>query len=126
MHAFVSYHAFLENVKLFADVPLEIRNRAREIALTEVAPAIARTHPDVSAEVIESRALDLLERFYNPYFNDTVARGVRGAAEKLAPGERLRGGVDYILRAGLNPSGYASTIAAAEAILRDSPPLPSS
>jgi hypothetical protein len=117
MHAFVSYHAFLEGARLFTDTPDWIRQEARQVMLEEVVPAIVRTHTCARQEEIEGYGLMLLERFFNPHFGDTVERGVRGVRDKLAPGERLVGGCEYIRRAGIEPRGYASTLRAARGIL---------
>lgn len=116
MHAFVSYHAFLEGVQFFKDTPVRIREWAHEVVLREVVPAIVNTHPDADGEKVQQYGLKLLERFFNPYFNDSTERGTRGIDEKLAPGERLVGGCEYIMRAGIEPKGYARTIDAAARI----------
>lgn len=116
MHAFVSYHAFLEGAELFCDTPHWIRREARQVMLEEVVPAIVRTHT-CAREEIESYGRDLLARFFNPHLGDTIERGVRGVAGKLAPDERLVGGCEYIRRAGIEPRGYAKTIRAAKEIL---------
>jgi len=117
MHAFVSYHAFLEGAELFTDTPNRIRHEAEQVILEELVPAIVRTHPCARQKEIEEYGLGLLERFFNPFFGDTIERGVRGVADKLAPDERLIGGCEYIKRAGIEPRGYARTIQAAEEIL---------
>jgi hypothetical protein len=85
--------------------------------LDEVVPAITRTYPAAKKEEIERYGLGLLDRFFNPYFNDSIERGIRGIAEKLAPGERLIGGCEYIKRAGIEPRGYSGTIETAKKIL---------
>jgi mannitol-1-phosphate 5-dehydrogenase len=117
MHAFVSYHAFLEGAELFCDTPHRIRREARQVMLEEVVPAIVRTHACARQEEIEGYGLGLLERFFNPHFGDTIERGVRGVEAKLAPDERLAGGCEYIRGAGIKPQGYAKTIQAAKEIL---------
>ncbi len=116
-HAFVSYHAFLEGAELLTDTPHRIRREARQVILEEIVPAIVRTHACAREEEIEGYGLGLLERFFNPNFGDTIERGVRGVADKLAPDERLVGGCQYIRRAGIEPRGYAKTIQAAKEIL---------
>jgi mannitol-1-phosphate/altronate dehydrogenase len=123
MHAFVSYHAFLEGAWLFVDTPQWLRDLAGQVAQGEVVPAIVQHHPQSDAKQISAYAHELLARFFNPYFKDSIARGVRGVAEKLAPGERLRGGVEYIRQAGIEPKGYAKVIDAAQEILRRAPEL---
>lgn len=120
VHAFVSYSAFLEGVKVFPDTPSSIREAARDVVLKEVVPAIVSTHPTVDPAQIEQYGLKLLERFFNPFFNDSIERGVRGIQEKLAPGERLLGGCEYIRRAGIEPRGYAQTVQAAKEIVSGS------
>ncbi|MCC7354385.1 MAG: hypothetical protein IT330_11570 [Anaerolineae bacterium] len=117
MHAFVAYHAYLEGARFFPEVSERIRQEARRVMLDEVIPAILRAHPATGRETVARYGLSLLERFFNPYFNDSIERGVRGIEEKLAPDERLRGGCEFIRRAGIEPAGYATTIQAAQAIL---------
>jgi mannitol-1-phosphate/altronate dehydrogenase len=117
MHAFVAYRAYLEGVRSFPDTPAWIRREAKRTMLEEVIPALARIHPLADREQIQQYGLSLLERFYNPWFNDSIERGVRGVEEKLAPGERLMAGCEYIRRAGIEPRGYTGTVEAAREIL---------
>jgi hypothetical protein len=117
MHAFIAYRNYVNDVERFADTPAWIRDEARSVMLDEVIPAIVHTHDCAHLEQIEHYGMQLLERFCNPYFDDTVDRGVRGVADKLAPDERLVGGCEYIRRAGIEPRGYATTIDAGRQIL---------
>jgi mannitol-1-phosphate 5-dehydrogenase len=117
MHAFLAYRAYLEGVRWFPDTPAWIRREAKRTMLEEVIPALVRTHPAADREQMEQYGLSLLERFYNPWFNDSIERGVRGVEEKLAPGERLMAGCAYIRKAGIEPRGYAATVQAAREIL---------
>jgi mannitol-1-phosphate 5-dehydrogenase len=116
VHAFISYQAFLEGVRFFQDTPAAIRERARQVVLQEVVPAIVKTHPSADGEKVQQYGLELLERFFNPFFNDSIERGIRGIEEKLAPDERLVGGCAYIKRAGIEPTIYATTIDAGRKI----------
>lgn len=117
LHAFVACHAHLEGIKHFCEVPIAIRDRAEEVALREVVPAILKTHACARPEQVEDYAHALLQRFFNPHLNDSIERGIRGIEEKLLPGERLLGGCEFIARAGIEPRGYASTVVAAKRIL---------
>ncbi len=117
LHAFVAYRAFLLGVRRFPDVPPEIRSEARESMFAEVIPAILATHPAARREELERYGLDVLSRLFNPFFNDSVERGVRGVEEKLDPAERLLGGREYIRRAGIEPRGFDGTIAAAREVM---------
>ncbi len=116
VHAFISYHAFLEGVRFFKDTPVPIRERARKVVLQEVVPAIVQTHPSADRKKVQQYGLELLERFFNPYFNDSIERGIRGIEEKLAPDERLVSGCAYIKRARIEPTLYATTIDAGRKI----------
>ena len=118
LHAFMSYHAFLEGAKRFPDISAPIRAEALRVMHEELVPAIVFHHSQAKSEKIEVYGRQLLERLVNPHFNDSIERGVRGVAEKLAPGERLLGGRDYIKEAGIEPRGYATTIEAAQRIMR--------
>jgi mannitol-1-phosphate 5-dehydrogenase len=117
MHAFVAYQAFLEGARSFTEVSEPLREAARETILAELAPAIVRTHLCARQAELEDYGLGLLARFFNPFFADSIARGIRGVKDKLAPEERLISGCEYIRRAGISPDRYSRTIAAAEAIL---------
>jgi mannitol-1-phosphate/altronate dehydrogenase len=117
MHAFVAYPAFLEGTRSFAEVSDALREAARETMLTEVVPAILRTHSCARQAELEGYGLSLLARFFNPFFADSIARGIRGVRDKLAPDERLFSGCEYIRRAGISPDRYARTIAAAQVVL---------
>jgi hypothetical protein len=122
MQAYVSYHAYLAGAQRYPDTPAGILDDARTVMFNEVIPAITRTHACASREELERYGVSLLTRFVDPYFNDSIERGVRGAADKLAPDERLFTGCAYIRRAGIEPRGYASTIEAAKAIVAEQKP----
>jgi mannitol-1-phosphate 5-dehydrogenase len=116
LHAFVSYHASLLGAKRFPEAPAAVRAEALRVMREELVPAILFHHRQAVRATLEGYGEALLERFSNPWFNDSIERGVRGAAEKLAPDERLLGGRDYISEAGVDPRGYAATIDAARRI----------
>ena len=118
LHAFVSYRAHLDGVKFFPDTPAHIREAAVRAIQREIAPAVARNHPNTDEREIVRYGLGLLDRFFNPHFNDSIERGVRGIEEKLAPGERLTGACDFIRRAGIEPKEYAETVRIAREISR--------
>jgi mannitol-1-phosphate/altronate dehydrogenase len=117
MHAFVAYQAFLEGTRSFAEVSDALRDAARETMLSEVVPAILRTHACARQAELEGYGRGLLARFFNPFFADSIERGIRGVRDKLAPDERLFAGCEYIRRAGISPDRYARTIAAAQVVL---------
>jgi mannitol-1-phosphate/altronate dehydrogenase len=116
MHAFMSYHAFLEGTERFPGISAPIRAEALRVMREELVPAIVFHHPRARRGELMRYGLELLDRFASPHLNDSIERGVRGAAEKLAPGERLIAGRDYIIEAGIEPRGYATTIDAARRI----------
>ena len=118
LHAFMSYHAYLAGTRHFPDISVHLRSEALRVMREELVPAILFHHPQALRGKIEAYGSELLERLVNPYFNDSIERGVRGAEEKLVPGERLLGGRDYIREAGIEPRGYATTIEAAERIAK--------
>jgi mannitol-1-phosphate 5-dehydrogenase len=120
LHAFMAYHAFLEGTKRFPDVSAVIRAEALRVLDEELVPAIMFHHPQAVRGKVATYGRELLCRFVNPFFSDSIERGVRGAEEKLAPGERLQGGRDYIREAGREPRGYAATIDAARRVMERS------
>jgi hypothetical protein len=117
LHAFIAYHGLLEGARKFPDVSSALRDEAQRILHEELVPAIAFHHSAAQRDRVEAYGLELLQRLVNPYFNDSIERGVRGTAEKLAPGERLLGGRDFIREAGIEPRGYAATIKAARLVM---------
>jgi len=119
LHACVAYHAWLEGTTRFPAVSRSIWSEARCVMQEELVPAIAFHHPAARPGDLEEYGRELLQRFASPCLNDSIERGVRGAAEKLAPGERLLGGRDYILEAGIEPRGYATTIDAARRVVEE-------
>ena len=116
LHAFVSYHAYLEGVKRFPQAPAAVLAEALRVMRDELVPSILFHHHHAVRSELEAYGVSLLERISNPWFNDSIERGVRGAAEKLGPDERLLGGRDYIREAGIDPRGYATIIDAARRI----------
>ena len=44
MHAFISYHAYLDGVRFFPEVPLPLCRRAHWVAMSEIVPALAHRH----------------------------------------------------------------------------------
>jgi mannitol-1-phosphate/altronate dehydrogenase len=116
MHAFLSYHAFLEGVDRFPRIPAPLRAEAERVMMKEVAPAVLFHHPSARRADVVGYGAELLRRMLDPVFNDSIERGVRGAAEKLQPGERLLGGQAFIRAAGIEPRGYSTTIEAARRI----------
>lgn len=117
IHAFIAYHAHLAGVASFSDVPAEIRERARQCLLGEVCPALLKAHPVLDRQWLVGYCEELLQRIYSRTFHDSIARGVRGIRDKLAPGERILGGIDFIRGQGIEPRLYAATKDAALAIL---------
>ena len=117
LHAFISYHAFLRGVEFFSDVPQDLLTRAQHLITDEIVPALAKRHRCSKQDELERYGQELIARFVNPYFNDRIARGVRGVEEKLSPNERLHSGCRFIQEAGLVPREYASTIEAGKGIL---------
>ena len=117
MHAFVAYHDALEGVHSAAATPERIRDAARAVMMDEMVPAVSWHHRWADAAGTERYGQELLGRFYSPWFADSVERGIRGTADKLAPGGRLRGWVDYIREAGIEPAGFTAVVAAAERVL---------
>jgi mannitol-1-phosphate/altronate dehydrogenase len=116
LHAFVAYHAYLSGGQRFPEASAAIRKEASRVMREELVPAVLFHHRRAVRATLEDYGEALLARLFNPWFNDSIERGVRGAAEKLAPAERLLGGRDYIREAGIEPRGYATTIDAARRI----------
>ncbi len=116
LHIFIACHAFLEGARRFPEASAALRAEARRVMLDEIVPAILSHHPSAERSGIERYGLDLLERILSPFFADSIERGVRGLEEKLAPGERLLGGRDYVREAGIEPRGFSAAIEAARRI----------
>lgn len=112
IHAFVAYHAFLERTRYFSDVNPKLKDKTTEMLFQEICPALHRAHPNFQYPDLEEYAVNLLKRIFNPYFHDSVDRGIRGVIEKLKPNERLISGLRFIYDHGFIPTQYASTIRA--------------
>ncbi len=110
LHAFLAYHAHGEGATRFPEISIALRAETYRVMREELVPAILFHHPRAAREDLLAYGNELLQRILNPSFNDSIERGIRGAAEKLAPAERLLGGRDYIGEAGIEPRGYATTI----------------
>jgi len=111
-HAFVAYHAYLDGIRYFPDINTKLRDKTREILFQEICPALQRAHPNFQNKDLQEYAENLFKRILNPFFNDSVERGIRGILEKLKPNERLVSGLRFIYNQGIIPTHYASTIRA--------------
>ncbi|HSV31576.1 MAG TPA: hypothetical protein VLH40_06100 [Atribacteraceae bacterium] len=89
-----------------------IRNRLGRV-YDETAYAINRKYPDLSPAETEAFAADLKERFANPLMMDTITRVARDPIRKLAPGDRLMGGIDLCLSQGIFPENITNVCAQA-------------
>jgi mannitol-1-phosphate/altronate dehydrogenase len=89
-----------------------VRQRAERMLYDELMPALAKQHAGLfdRAEYTDY-AGHLVRRILSPTLADTVARGVRGAAEKLRPNGRWAAAVRFVRGAGIAPIAYYETIA---------------
>ena len=94
-----------------------VRQRARRMLHDELMPALAARHAGLfdPAEYTDYAAR-LVRRILSPTLADTVARGVRGAAEKLRPHGRWPAAVRLVRGAGVAPIAYCEAMADAIAV----------
>jgi len=111
-HAFIAYHAFLDGIKYFSDVDQILKEKAEKMMFNETIPALHRAHPHFPHRELRDYGENLLERIYNPFFHDSIERGIRGILEKLKPNERLVSGLRFIHHQGIKPVHFASAILA--------------
>jgi mannitol-1-phosphate/altronate dehydrogenase len=116
-HAFIAYHAFLDGIKYFSDVDHKLKEKAEKMLFNEIIPALHRAHPDFPLRDLKDYGENLLERIYNPFFHDSIDRGIRGILEKLKPSERLVNGLRFIHHQGIKPVHFASAILAGYKII---------
>ena len=79
MHAFISYHAYLDGVRFFPEVPLPLCRRAHWVAMSEIVPALAHRHACARLDDLQRFTDALFDRLLNPSFHDSIERGIRGS-----------------------------------------------
>lgn len=126
IHAFIAYHAFLKGYKYFSDVDQKLKEKAEKTMFNEIIPALHRAHPHFPFRELNEYGENLLERIYNPFFHDSIERGIRGILEKLKPNERLVSGLRFIYHQGIKPVHFASAILAGYKIASKLKSLPES
>jgi len=82
-------------------------------AMWESGQALIKEYPGEFNEQMQREYIeDLIQRFRNPYLNDTVYRVGRGVLRKLGPDERLIGAAAMDIKHGITPKYTALAIAA--------------
>ncbi|HAX98186.1 MAG TPA: hypothetical protein DCY12_04675 [Candidatus Atribacteria bacterium] len=111
-HAFVAYHAYLDGIQFFSDANQKLGEKTSKMVFSEILPALHRAHSDFPYSDLKDYAKNLLKRLFNPFFHDSVERGIRGVSEKLKPNERLVSGLKFIHHQKIKPVHFASALLA--------------
>ena len=121
VHALLGFLAHQEGCQFLSEASQNLRRLAREAFIEESGRALIAKHEGVD-ELFTSRgfehyAADLLERMFNPFLRDAVARVIRDPCRKLGWNDRLIGTMRLALDAGIVPHRFAKGAAAALAIV---------
>jgi mannitol-1-phosphate 5-dehydrogenase len=97
-HATCAYHGYLRGHALIDDAMCDPAVLAEtEAVMQESARALARRYPqELDAAGLAEHVADLLRRFGNQALGDTVFRVGRDLRRKLAPGDRMIGGLRLV------------------------------
>ncbi len=118
-HAAVAYHGFARGHTFIHEAMADpFVAREADGVMREGCETLHRAD-GLSIAYLDEYREDLLERFRNPYLNDTVVRVGRDPARKLGPEDRLVGAATAALAHGIPPVHLARAMAAA---LRFTPP----
>lgn len=112
-HAYLSYLGAWKGLVRLCDADAALLGEAGCFLEDEVVPALLRAYGDcLDPEKTREYARQLVARIASRTFADTVARGIRGAAAKIAVGERLVDGAKFVLENGGVPKYFCRIIAA--------------
>ncbi|HRR35092.1 MAG TPA: mannitol-1-phosphate 5-dehydrogenase [Kiritimatiellia bacterium] len=97
-HAACAYHGFLRGHTLICDAVCDpVVFAETQAVMQESARALARRYPqELNAAGLAEHVADLLRRFGNRALGDSVFRVGRDLSRKLAPGDRLIGGLRLV------------------------------
>ena len=120
LHLYLGLMGTLHGVKTFSELAKnrDVMSAAGMLLHHELAPALWReccTH--VERTYFDDYMEKLLPRLISPTLNDTIARAVRGLPDKLAPNERIMGGLRLLLRTETRPHVFIDLVAAAIAVM---------
>jgi hypothetical protein len=117
VHALLGFLAHKEGRQFLSEASRNLRRFAREAFIEESGRALIAKHGGVdelfTSRGFEQYAADLLERMFNPFLKDAVARVIRDPRRKLGWNDRLIGTMRLALDVGIVPHRFAKGAAAA-------------
>ena len=114
LHALFAYSAARAGLNRIRDTGSspEVAARARRMLFEELEPALKYHYRETyGAEVFRTYVDSVMDRILSKGFNDTVARGIRGARQKLLPAERWVHAIRFVRAAGVYPNAYLEVMA---------------
>jgi hypothetical protein len=113
IHAYLAYLGALEGLMHFHQTGARLRAEAESLLQEEVVPAVLRAYGEsLNKAQVEEYASRLVGRATRKTFGDTIERGARNSWDKIAAGERLVEGAQFVLHNGYTPKLFCRTIAA--------------
>lgn len=123
LHAVLACLGHLRGTRHFDELRSEadLMELAQNMLISEAGAALLRKHGGaLPRNEYLNYADSILRRVTCPVLHDSVQRGVRGIVRKLQPWERLVHSVRTVAAHGARPEGYATGLAAAVKIARQS------
>lgn len=115
-HAVIAYLGYFTNAShlyIWQAISKKTVEKAVRAAMWESGQALIKEYPSEFDEQIQREYIeDLIQRFKNPYLNDTVYRVGRDVPRKLGPNERLIGAATMDFKHGITPRYTVLAIAA--------------
>lgn len=121
LHCYIAVQGRLRGLDRFSDMAgdAEVEKAARALLDEEIAAALWKEcGPHLDEAYLRGYLERLPGRLLSPTLRDHVARGIRGLADKFAPNERIVGGLELLLRNGVEPKRYLDFIADALKVAR--------
>ncbi len=121
LHAVISCLGYLRGRKYFDELraDADIMELARRLLAEEAAPALLAKHTGALDRNEHLNYSDwILRRVTCPVLHDPIDRGVRGTMRKLQPWERLVHSVRTVSEQGIEPTSFATGLAAAVEVAR--------
>ena len=111
--AYLGYFTYPSHPYIWQAISNKIVEKVVRTAMWESGQALIKEYPGEFDEQIQREYIqDLIQRFKNPYLNDTVYRVGRDVPRKLGPNERLIGAAIMDIKHGITPRYTALAIAA--------------
>lgn len=121
LHCFIAVQGRLRGLERFSDMAGDpkVERAARALLDEEIGAALWKEcGPHLDRQHLTEYFANLPGRLLSPTLRDHVARGIRGLSDKFAPNERIIGGLELLLRNGIEPERYLDFLADALRVAR--------